>query len=123
MELPSYLINIIKEGRAVLFLGAGASYGATDQHGNMPPDGDRIKEMLADRFLGGAMKDNPLSIVAELAMHESSRLEVQEFIRQLFENLSHAPFHELVPSFVWKAIATTNYDLVLERAYQSMADG
>ena len=74
--------------------------------------------MLCDRFLGGAMKDSPLSIVSELAISESSPGEVQEYIRLIFDQFHPAPFHELVSSFVWKAIATTNYDLILERAYQ-----
>ena len=71
----------------------------------------------ANKFLGGAHTDDPLPIVAELAISESDLPTVQEYIRTLFADLQPAPFHDLLPTFKWAALATTNYDLVIERAY------
>jgi hypothetical protein len=118
VELPSYLLNVVREGRGVLLLGSGASFDSKDSFGNNPPSGAGLRDLLSDRFLGGDMKSSPLSIVAELAMHASSNGEVQDYIRQIFDKYHPTEFHDLIPSFVWKAIATANYDLVLERAYQ-----
>ena len=42
MEIPTYLVDEIRRGRAVLFLGAGASKGAEGEDGNPPPD-DHLK--------------------------------------------------------------------------------
>jgi len=42
---------------------------------------------------------------------------MQQFIRELFVGFEPAPFHEKVAEFRWHAIATTNYDLVIDRAY------
>ena len=68
MEFPNHLLNIVREGRGVLLLGSGSSFGCVDSAGDGPPDGEGLKDMLCDRFLGGAMKDSPLSIVSELAI-------------------------------------------------------
>lgn len=63
------------------------------------------------------MLKTPLPIVAELAISESDLGTVQEYIRTVFTDLQPARFHDLLPTFKWTAIATTNYDLVIERAY------
>ena len=47
---------------------------------------------------------------------------MQGFIASIFEDFHPADFHKLIPKFVWSAIATTNYDLVLERAYDGVND-
>ena len=104
-------------GRVVLVLGAGASVGAVNSEGAAIPKGDELARMLSDRFLGGEHADAPLSIVAELAISESDLFTVQEYIRTIFEDFQPAGFHELLPTFKWAGLATTNYDLVIERAY------
>ena len=40
----------------------------------------------------------------------------------IFIGFKPAPFHELLPTFRWRAIATTNYDLIVERAYERVGD-
>ena len=77
---------------------------------------------LSDRFLGGQLKDRSLAEVAEYAKNESSLNEVQSLVYDLFEPLMPAPVHQLIPSFRWHAIVTTNYDFIVERAYEASAD-
>jgi len=115
--LAPWLLENIQKGDAILFLGAGASYGASGLKGETPPSGDRLRDLISDRFLGGALKNKPLSQVAEMAKNEASLTAVEEYIRDLFQPLQPAKFHHLVPAFRWFSIITTNFDLVLERAY------
>lgn len=118
MNIPHALKEAIREGRAVLFLGAGASLGADSKDGSQPPTGPQLSKMLSDRFLGGEDSDLPLSVVAEYSISETDLVTVQEFIRDIFAKYTPADFHRLIPTFKWAGIATTNYDLIVERAYE-----
>jgi uncharacterized protein with GYD domain len=71
MEIPVPLETAVRDGRAVLFLGAGASMEALDGHGKHPPNAQQLSELLAARFLGGRYKHLPLSQVAEYAINET----------------------------------------------------
>ena len=53
MEIPSFLLDQIREGRTVLVLGAGASREATSSKGIQPPVGPELAQIIADKFLGG----------------------------------------------------------------------
>jgi len=117
-ELTPWLRDQVRSGQAILFLGAGATRGATGPKGERPLNGDELRDRISDEFLGGQKKNKPLATVAEFAKYESSLPEVQAFIKSLFWPLAPAPFHELIPQFRWYAIVTTNYDLVVERAYE-----
>ncbi|GBE38086.1 hypothetical protein BMS3Bbin08_00688 [bacterium BMS3Bbin08] len=116
INISPWLTEKIQNGEVILFLGAGASLGATKPDGN-PPTGLELRDILSDKFLGGAKKDWPLNRVADYAKTQSSLVEVQNTIKENFENLKPANFHKLTPKFRWFAIFTTNYDLVLESAY------
>ena len=50
--------------------------------------------------------------VADYARHEASLGKVQALIRSIFLELKPADFHLKIPTFRWRAIVTTNYDLV-----------
>ncbi len=121
MEIPSFLLDQIREGRIVLVLGAGASRGAVNSNGAQPPTGPQLGQMIADKFLGGDHRDDPLSIIAELAASESDLLTMQNYISEIFDGFNPAAFHKLLPTFKWTAIATTNFDLIMERAYEAIS--
>lgn len=123
LDLPANLISSVRDQNAVLFLGAGASYGANHPASKKVPSGDALRDMLSDRFLNGALKDRSLAAVAEYAANETSLLTVQEFVRDLFEPYQPAAFHKLLPTFRWWAIATTNYDRTIERGYEQTRNG
>lgn len=118
MEIPHGLVQDIRAGRVILFLGAGASIGAVDPEGNGPPLADQLRDLLVSEYLGSSFAQRSLATVAELAMSETSLPEVQDFIAAQFKNLSPAGFHKSLASFKWRAIATTNFDLVVEQAYR-----
>lgn len=115
MPLPHQLIQQIKAGNVVLFLGAGASYGAKNIKGQSIPSANDLAQLLSEKFLGGIKGD--LSYIADLSISESSLYDVQLFIREIFKEFKPTPHHLKLPEFNWKAIFTTNYDLLVEEAY------
>lgn len=122
MEIPKALLSEIRSGRCVLFLGAGASKGARNSKGEQPPNGSQLKGMLSDRFLGGGYRERSLEFVAELAISETDLITVQDFVRETFEDFNPGDFHMLLPTIRWRAIVTTNYDRIIEEAYESEED-
>ena len=117
VELPTNLLHAVRDGDVVLVLGAGASIGATGPNGETSPTGPKLARMIADRFLPGEFADESLAVVSELAVSESDLRTVQDFVASIFEPLQPAAFHLLLSEFKWAALATTNFDLVVERAY------
>lgn len=115
--LTPWLSERVRDGEAILFLGAGAVRGALGPKGEKALTGFQLRDQIADKFLGGQHKDKSLTRVADYAKNESSLAEVQGYIRDLLLPLQPPQFLELIPSFRWFAVVTTNYDLVLERAY------
>lgn len=123
MEIPPFLLSDIKEGNVVLMLGAGASMESTDSKGKRAPSSKELGKKLADKFLGGKFNNYPLDQVSEYAISESNLYEVQKYIHDLFEPLEPSKSHNLLPAFNWRGLATTNYDLLVEKAYRSKVDG
>lgn len=117
MQIPPYLLDQIAHGKVMLFLGAGAVKGARNNAAEQPPDGNQLKEMICDHFLGGEEKHKTLQGVADLAISESDFQTFQEWLKDIFIQFNPGDVHKLITSFKWSAIATTNYDLILERAY------
>ena len=100
MAIPHYLIEQIKVGQVVLFLGSGASKGASHPEGKSPPVGDQLANLLSDKFLGIPIAKYPLARVAELSVSESDLFTVQNYIHSIFINFSPADFHKLIPSLI-----------------------
>ncbi|MGD8619214.1 MAG: hypothetical protein PVH54_08495 [Gammaproteobacteria bacterium] len=48
-----WLDEEIINGEAILFLGAGAAKGALGPNGETPLDGNKLRDALSDKFLGG----------------------------------------------------------------------
>ena len=118
MEIPAYLVDEIRLGNVALLLGTGASIGAKNAAGQDPPTGKQLAGLIARKFLTSNHYHDPLSVVSELAISESSIVNVQEYIRGVIFDFNPAPFHLVLPTFKWHGIATTNYDLIIERAYE-----
>jgi hypothetical protein len=118
ITLPPALVNAVKEQRAILFLGAGASIDA-EPRAIRVPRGDDLRDKLSDKFLGGGLKSKSLAAVAAMAATEAGLIHVQKFVKEIFDPFRPAEFHKIIPRFRWRSIATTNYDLIVERAYES----
>ncbi|MBN2730792.1 MAG: SIR2 family protein [Balneolaceae bacterium] len=122
MNIPSRLLGEIEKGKVVLFLGAGAVLGARSDNGFKAPLGSELADQISDEFLGGKFKNRDLNWIAELAKSESDLTTLQEFVSEVFQPLEPASFHKLIPEFRWQGIATTNYDDIIEKAYNNNDD-
>lgn len=118
--LPPPLINKIRNGRAVLFLGSGALFGAKLLEERTIPLGDDLKDLLNNEFLEGQFPNESLMYVSEMAISSYSLREVQNFIAEYFTGIQPASFHLTLPLFKWPAIFTTNYDRLIETCYQQV---
>lgn len=118
MQLPQSLISEIRSGRVVLFLGSGATIGATMPGGKSPPLGLGLRTLLSNRFLAGAHQDETLAWVSELSISATDLSTVQDYIADEFRDLVPAAFHFILPTFKWRGIATTNYDRLVETVYE-----
>lgn len=122
MNIPPILLDSIREGQVFLFLGAGASVGALHKDNQKPPVGQGLAKLIAEKFLGHEFVNRPLAQVAELAVSETDLFTVQAFVASIYEGFYPNTFHKILPKLVWKAIATTNYDLIVERAYDEVKE-
>ena len=122
IDIPSVLIDTIKEQRSVLFLGAGASQGAKHPRGKQIPQSDYLCEMICDKFFAGDLKQKSLAAVASMAISEVGLSEFQGYVRELFLPFEPADFHLLIPKFRWRAITTTNLDLIIEKTYEKVSN-
>src|ERR1700681_117312 len=122
MDVPQNLLNQLEEGNVVLFLGAGASYGALHPKGEKIPDGKKLAEAIARKFLDESYVNEPLTHISELAASERDLFTMQSFIYDLISPFKATDFHKIIPTFKWKSIYTTNYDLILEDAYDKTKD-
>lgn len=122
MVVSKPLLDTIRDGRAFLFLGAGASIGGIHPKNIQSPSGQKLADKIAKKFLGDDFIGKPLPQVTELAISEADLLSVQQFIASLFFDYQPADFHKMIPRFTWSGIATTNIDLILERAYDLVND-
>ncbi|TBA43662.1 tetratricopeptide repeat protein [Rhizobium ruizarguesonis] len=119
LNLSNSLVESIKSQRCVLFLGAGASKEAKNARGDTPPDSDQLRDILADRFFKKPMHNRDVMGVAEMAIATSgSASQVYEEVRKAFIGYMPQAAHNLITTFNWHAIATTNYDTIVERAYE-----
>lgn len=117
MTIPKDLINQVRQGRAVLFLGAGATKGSHTSDGKEPPQGNELRDRIAAQFLTGDYTRELLSWVSELAAASANLFEVQDFIAEQFADLKPSEYHSLIPTFRWRGIATTNFDRLVEKTY------
>jgi tetratricopeptide (TPR) repeat protein/cold shock CspA family protein len=118
IELPPHLVTEIEHGHVVLMLGAGASLEAVNDKGEKPPTARKLAEMLAKRFLPSDFETLPLSEVAGYAINESDLFTVQDCIRDYLASFNTTRAHQILSTFRWKGIATTNYDLLIENGYK-----
>lgn len=118
-DIPASLAEAMKRGEAVLFLGAGASFGARRADDDVMPLGDALRDLVCDRFLASTCKDRSLDEVASLAEATAGRAELDQFVANAVRGFEPTPAHLLLPKFRWKAVFGTNYDLLVEAGWDA----
>ena len=117
LALPAGLVQAVQNKRVVIFLGAGASSEARGPNNSRPPNSTALRDHLARHFFGDPLDGYDLMSVASMAIQQAGQGVVFEQVRALLEQFRPSSAHLLLPRFHWRAIATTNYDLLIERAY------
>lgn len=90
---------------------------AKGPNGEKPPSSNALRDDLGTHFLGDHFRDYDLMSVADMAISNAGQAVVFERIKTLLDPLTPSAAHCLLPKFRWRALATTNYDLLIERAY------
>ncbi|MDP2738226.1 MAG: SIR2 family protein [Pseudorhodobacter sp.] len=118
LELPHILVEAIKDQRAVIIFGAGASKECKNFSGSTPPSGNQLRDHLAKKFLGIQKEDRDLATVAEMAIaNGAGQTMVFEEIANLLSGFEPSDAHQILADFRWRGIATTNYDTLIEQGY------
>jgi SIR2-like domain len=122
VDIPTNLLDALRSKKVVLFLGAGASLNARHPEGHQIPTSNDLRDIISNQFLASELKDRSLAEIVEYAVNETDLLTVQRFVRDIFIPFTPSDYHEIIPLFPWRAIFTTNLDLIIERAYQNTKD-
>lgn len=123
VELPHILVEAVKEKRAVLILGAGASKESKNSEGHTPPDGFQMRDLLAEKYLGVKNDQRDLMTVSEMAIANGhGEALVFDEIARMLKGFVPSEAHKAITKFAWRGLATTNYDTLAEDAYASVGD-
>lgn len=114
MELEK-AIEMILGGQAVLFAGAGFSYGAQNRNGNIPSANDLKEKLLKDMDMSETSKYG-LEIIADFYKQRKSASQLVDKLREQYDIVNVAEHHKKIMDLQWKRVYTTNYDQVIERA-------
>ena len=114
-----YIDKQILEGKAVLFLGAGASYSCTNSKNvRIGFTGGELLQKINEEFLGNTSDSLTLDFASSMAIQTSGRENFDHFIKNLVCDFEPTNEHKIITEFKWKAIFTTNYDEVIETAFK-----
>ena len=122
ISMPATLIESMRNQRVVLFLGAGASKESVNDEGKRPPLANDLRELLGQKFFGDPMVDYDLTFLSEMAIQAHGQALVFEYIREILSPFTPSPAHFLIPTLHWRALATTNYDTLVDDAYARTTD-
>ena len=103
----------------MLFLGAGASLECVDDSGRNPPSALELRDKLCDKFFEGKFKDYDLKAITDFVISQHGKANMFQFIAGAFSGFIPSRAHEIVTQVHWRSIATTNYDTILEQAYNN----
>lgn len=131
MEVPEELVNQIAHGNCILFVGAGLSQGA-----KLPSWPDLLRQMLdwsekygidmADRKeMESYIEGGELLLVADEMRERLSGDDFRRFMVEVFRKSGIKPtkVHMLLPKIPFAAALTSNYDTLLESAYNIANNG
>ena len=112
INIPNSLITKILQKKCILFLGAGATKESGGALGNEL--GKYIYNQIGD--IGVDYKEN-LGRYTQLLVNKGYRDEIERLVRKRFSSLKPSPSFCNIAHIPWKAIYTTNYDDLVEKAY------
>jgi hypothetical protein len=107
----------IRDAKAILFLGAGASVGEKRY---------LSKEIITyyEQFLGKQLNESNITNFVDILSADSSfsRKHFDNFVAEMLRRLTITDAHKILASIPWREIITTNYDLLVETAYDAISN-
>ncbi len=116
MELSEAIRHIL-DGNAVLFAGSGLSAGAIKEDGETFATATPLSHQLLSAC-GYDVDVDDLGLASEVYLEEKGESNLLDFLRKEYTAVDITKEQEVVGSLPWKRIYTTNYDNVLDLAYQ-----
>jgi SIR2-like protein len=114
----------LSEGHASLMVGAGFSKNAEKIYPNAPnmPSWKELKQKLNDRLYHGKDSEKEVLQLAEEYETVYGKNELENFIRANISDEAFIPneLHKTLLKLPWSDVFTTNYDTLLEKAYQNI---
>ncbi|MEB6663511.1 SIR2 family protein [Achromobacter ruhlandii] len=111
-------IHYALDGDAILFTGAGFSWGAMNRLGRPLPFGTALAGMLLSE-VGYPGKTSPLDKAAGAYLRRKPDTELVKFLIDQFTAQEVSESHEVIAAIPWRRVYTTNYDTVYELARRS----
>ena len=108
-------LELLIDGHAVLFAGAGFSRGAVNSNGEPVKTADELASRLASEAEISA--DSPLDDAAEEYIFKYGEASLASLLKTEFTVTNVSRAHKKIAEFPWRRIYTTNYDNVIEKAY------
>ncbi len=118
MDIPEFLVEQLRRGQVVLFLGAGASFGSLNQLGDSPPLGATLAEQLSKQAgVNFDKEEDDLSTVAANAKIRLGDDAYNRFLRERYLHCKPSAALTQLSQFPWHRIYTLNIDDAFEAAY------
>ena len=108
------VISIIKTGRAILFTGAGFSFGCENIFNKKPPLAKELAKLISQK--GGFEEDDDLSYVSDYFLNYKNKHDLLHLLKENFTIVNNKKYHSNISSLNWKRIYTTNYDDSIEKS-------
>lgn len=108
------LLKKVMGGEIALFIGAGASLNSGS------PSGKELVDFIKENFNDVDFEDigyNLLDVCQEIE-ENGRRVALEKFVKNKFYGLKPTDAHLTLPKYPWPAIFTTNYDDLIEKAYE-----
>ena len=113
-ELNAIFLKI-KESNTILFLGAGASVGEKRY---------LSKEIIEyyESKIGKHLRESNITKWLDILSADDSfsRTDFDNFVQDLLQKLTVTESHKVMAGIPWREIITTNYDLLIERAFDEI---
>ena len=117
------IATLLNQSKAILFVGEGVSVGAPLKR-RVSLGGEDISEFVHLKQLGQlicrelSLPEVSPEKAAERYEHRRGRVALNELLMRLFRDLEPTPTHRLLARLGFKLMYTTNYDTLLETAFQ-----
>jgi len=120
MKIPKPLLEDIKQGKCLPFIGAGFSLNCSAPAGLKMPDWSGLSETWANE--ADIDPKLPPPKIASLYERRFGRVQLIESIRRALhaDEIEPGKVHNNFASLSFETVYTTNFDLLLENAYQEI---